>query len=407
MRWVPVRLVCGAVLAGIGAGIAGALLLWVLFGAQWVATGAIEDARHLGDTGVPVWRVVTVPIVVGLVVGACWWQLRTRAKLVRLESAVHDENARMPLAPTAADGALQVVAVGSGASVGREAAPRALAAAIAERIAKWVGLHDKHRGVLVGCAAAAGLAAVYNVPVTGVLYAIEVIGLAFSLETVITAAIASAVGTVVAWPVVGMGPSYGYPTVHLHTVDVVIGLVLIPLGWLVGLAFAAMSNWAHRHRSPAGPRLMLTVPAAMGLVGVLAIWFPTLTGNGKAELQELFTGAAPAWGTVLMLLLLKPIVTSLSVRAAIAGGQLSPALATGGSLGALIAVLSGHGASVPIAVIVGAAAVLAITQDAPAMAAAFAIELTHPGWRVSLLVAVAAAAMYALRTLPISRRVRG
>lgn len=397
----------GAVVAGVCAGIVGAVLLRVLQGAQWVATGAVESATHLGDKGVPVWRVVAVPIIAGLAAGAGWWLLRTRARLVHLHNAVHDERADMPLTATAADALLQVVAVGSGASVGREAAPRQLAAAVAQRVAERLRLHGRRRSVLVGCAAAAGLAAVYNVPVTGVLYAVEVIGLAFTLETVITAAIASVVATVVAWPVVGTGPSYGYPHVYARPVDVLIAVLLIPCAWAVGLAFTVLSNWAHRHRSPAGPQLIVTVAVAMGLVGVLAIWWPTLPGNGKAELQDLLTGPGAASTSLLVLLLLKPIVTAASVRAAIAGGQLSPALATGGSLGALVAVLAGHGASVPVAAIIGAAAVLAVTQHAPAMAAGFAIELTHPGYAVSGLIVLAAGAMYLLRTLPWARRVYG
>lgn len=382
------RLVLAAILGGLGAGLSGDLLILVLHATQWLTSGIVEGPDRAGLAGVPGWRRVLGPVLVGLIVGAAWWQLRTRARPIELDRGIRDESAALPVPATTADALLQVIAVGAGASVGREVAPRQIAAALAGRITARLGVHGPARTVVVGAAAAAGLAAVYDAPVTGVVYAVEVIGVAIGVQSVLVAAVASSVAAVTCWPILGARPAYVYPGgVHLHRVDCIAAALLVPTAWLVGTAFRRLNAEVGRHRLRPGPWTAFAIAAAMGLVGALALVWPTLPGNGKAQMQTLLSYPAPALGTLLVLVVLKPLATGGSMLASIAGGVIAPSLATGAALGAAVAVAVGHGASVPSAVVVGAAAVLAVTQRAPVMAAVFAVELTHPGLETGVLVA--------------------
>jgi H+/Cl- antiporter ClcA len=99
---------------------------------------------------------------------------------------------------------------------------------------------------------------------------------------------------------------------------------------------------------------------------------------------------------IAVVVVLKPVLTALFLRAGAVGGMLTPALSTGVATGAFVALainqMGGH-ASIPTLGLIGGAAVLGITQHAPVFAAVFTAELTHPPagvWVMLLLAAVGA-----------------
>ena len=113
-------------------------------------------------------------MVGGAVAGLGWWLLRSRRDVPSLDAAIADRE-RIRLLPFGVDAALQVLVVGSGASLGREGAPRQLAAALGDFATGWLKrLSARDREVLLGCAAGAGLGAVYAVPLGGALFALRI-----------------------------------------------------------------------------------------------------------------------------------------------------------------------------------------------------------------------------------------
>ncbi|WP_263731130.1 chloride channel protein [Cellulomonas sp. SG140] len=395
--WV-LRLAAATALTGLGAGVTGALFWALLHGVQHVALGPTAHGLTDSVAGVPLVRRLLAPLVAGLVTGVVWWLLRRRDHVVPVTTVLHEPHRRLVFAPTWLDAILQTVVVGAGASIGREGAPRQGAAAVATKVSDWFALDDRERRVLVAAAAGAGLAAVYNVPVTGAVYVLEVLLLSKHWRIALIAAATSVIATVTAWPVVGRHPVYPFPTTAVTTATWVAALVAVPLTAAVGLLFARSTSVSRHltvHRSALLP---LTLAAAGAVTGLVSWWLPEVPGNGKAILDTAFA-ATLGLAAAAALILVKPAVTAGWLWAGAAGGLLTPALATGGALGtavALAAAATGHPVPVPQVALIMAVGVLAVTQRAPFFAAAFGIELTHPP---ALLAAVVLATALGARTL--------
>lgn len=274
---------------------------------------------------------------------------------------------------------LQALLVGSGASLGREGAPRQFAAALSDFATGWLRrLSTRDREILLACATGAGLGAVYAVPLAGALFSARImlntwhpraLGAAF-----LTSSLAVAIGSAITrdqpnlhWPI---GESRYLLTAH--------GLVIAPIALAVGLAFNRLMAAARPARQI---RSWVLIPAlaATGLaMGICSHWLPELPGNGRRILTvSLASGLTLTAATAI--LLLKPLLTALFLRA---GGMLTPALTTGAAAGAVLVLtinwIAGIHLHVPAVALTGAAGVLAVTQGSPIWAAIFVWELARP-----------------------------
>lgn len=373
-----------AMAVGIMSGVSGAVLTLLLHGVQRLAFGYAHSTFLVGLEHTPPWRRVVGTTLVGLLVTVGWWRLRSGGTVVVAKEALADATVRMPLRRTAYDALLQVVAVGGGASVGREAAPRQVGAALAGWLGGRLGLEPGSRRLLLAAGAGAGLAAVYGVPVSGALLALLALGplASATLGDVALVGIASAAGTVVAWPVTGTHSLYAVPAVHLDPRVLVWAAVGAPL--CVGAA-RLLDDLAHRamDRAPAPSwRLPALGTTAMALVGILSIWAPALPGNGKGLVElALRPGSTSGWA-FLVLLLLKVLLTSVCLRGGIVGGLITPALAVGAALGASAALLGGGrvGADSAAYALLAGAGTLAVSQRSALFAVALVWELTRMPW---------------------------
>lgn len=114
----------------------------------------------------------------------------------------------MPAGTTTIHALLQIVTVALGSPLGREVAPREMGALGAGMVARKLGLTADETRTLVACGAGAGLAAVYNVPLAGALFSLEVMLLSFSWKKTLAAIITSAIA---AWTAtLGLGDESQY-----------------------------------------------------------------------------------------------------------------------------------------------------------------------------------------------------
>ncbi|MBB2891395.1 chloride channel protein [Flexivirga oryzae] len=366
---------------GVVAGVSGALLTLLLHLTQHAVFGVVGTSFAQEVREAPPLRRLLGMAVAGGVVGVAWWQLRRRFDVVTVRTALADPPARLPLRSTTLDAVTQIVAVGAGASLGREGAPRQLAAALAEVISARLGLDAQHRRVLLGCAAGAGLAALYNAPVAGGLFTVEIVLATVDYVAISAAGLSSCIAVVVAWPVVGRSAIYQLGT-HTTAPGVWLWAVLAgPICTVAGRGFVRLMDVARRGGPQRPTRVLpLHVTGAMAVVGAVAMVLPGVTGNGKSVLEALVGRGGLSAGVLVALLIAKPLVTALCLRGGLVGGLITPSMATGGSLGALVAVLLGHtqgGVTMIVCAMVGAAAMLATTQRAPVMAGAFMLEISQ------------------------------
>lgn len=373
-------LIAAVAIVGIAIGAAAGLLTLMLYQVERFALGYIENAHESGPFNVPAIR-RAISVTVGASIAAVmWWLLRTRTTEVpSVKKAVG--GAIMPVWQTIVHVLLQIFIVGTGMSIGREVAPRELGAMFGQRFARWVRLGAKDTRMLVAITAAAGLAGVYNAPLAGTFFAVEILLADVTLETVTLAFACSALASWVASLVKGthvfylIGKADGLFTPDYMLFALIAGLML----GVAGALFRRGSQWAERNK-PSGAGILWMMPLAGLLTGVVAIAVPQVMGNGRATAQLSFSSKADL--AVIPVLLLsfvaKAIVTLLTIRSGASGGVLQPGIALGASGGAILGILwmqVFHTNSIGMYALLGACALLAASQQAPLMAICLVMEL--------------------------------
>lgn len=381
--WLVLTIV--TVLVGIASGLSGMLLGLLLRVVQHAAYGYSLDAvvsRESFLEGVsaasPVRRFVVLTIC-GLVAGIGWWALyRFGRPLVSVSKAVSVKAPRMPALTTTANALLQIVTVGLGSPLGREVAPREIGALLATFLSRRAGITGEASRIMIACGAGAGLAAVYNVPLGGALLVLEVLLGTFSLSALIPAIATSVIAAYVAW--IGLGDETVYTVPHLAISPslVVWSIVTGPIFGFAAYWFARALSVA-RARAPRDWRLPIWCTAVFVAIGVLAIPFPQILGNGKGVAQ---VGFASDLGIKLAvtLLLLRILATVGALRAGAQGGILTPSVAIGALLGIVIGRIWNFALpdtpSGAFAVL-GATAFLASSMKMPMTAIVLMVEFTH------------------------------
>ena len=392
VRRAPWRLGATLVVTGVVTGLVAAGLTALLHLMQHAAFGYVDGSFEAGVTGATPARRVTVLSICGVVAGVGWYLLGRYARpAIRVRVAVRERVAMRP-GTTIVESLLQIVVVGLGASLGRESAPRRISAALAQLLAHRVRLDVEDARLVMACAAGAGFGAVYDVPVAGALFTLEVLLRSRRPVHVLAALLVAGIATAVAWLEVPRGPFYDV-AVGAWSWPLLLAAVLAgPVAACAGWGFEAVVSWAGSHR-PSGWRIPATALPVFAALGLLATAVPALLGNGRGPAQLAFTGHR----SVMVLLLLaaaKPLVTAACLRTGATGGLITPAIATGALLGAglgkswQLVFVTSPAAGVAVVMVAG---VLVVTTRAPLTAAALAVELTGVPWWFALPVAVTAA----------------
>ncbi|MGA5465733.1 chloride channel protein [Mycobacterium sp. NPDC050041] len=400
---------CAVILVGLLAGVAGMATTLLLHAVEHLTYHYSFGTLLEGvDSSSPVRRALG-PMVGGALAGFGWCLLRRRTEVPSLAGTI-SEHRPIPRVAMSIDAALQVLVVGSGASLGREGAPRQFAAALGDAGTSRWALTPHDREILLFCAAGAGLAAVYSVPLGGALFATQILMRTWHPRALGTALITSSLAVAVASPVTHESPPLDWPDPSLSYLLIAVALLIAPLALGVGLLFNRLMSAA---RPAAAVTSWLLVPAiaAVGLlVGICSLWWPELPGNGKSILT-VSLDSGMTLGAAAAILLLKPLLTASYLRAGAVGGLLTPALATGAAMGSVVALAisawTEFALSVPAVSLACAAGVLAITQRAPMWAALFIWELARPPWWLLVVFLVAALAAHGLRVLTERARTTG
>jgi H+/Cl- antiporter ClcA len=373
------RLAAVSLLVGIGAGISGLAVSLALRGIEHLAYGYSTGALFDGISHAPPWQRVAVLAIAGVIGGTGWWALRRwGASVVSVEQSM--TGTRMPPVSIVINAGLQVIIVGLGASIGRELAPRELGAAIAGWLSDTAGVSSRERRILIACGAGAGLAAVYSVPLGGALFTIEILLAEISFATALPALATAAIATVVAQTVVPATLLYSVPPLDLTPSLFVWATIAGPVLGFAAVGFVRVARWAESIR-PRSWWILIVMPVVFTAVGLVAIPFPEVLGNGQSLGQAAFSGLLPI-GVLGLLAIVKVVTTTATIGSGAAGGTLTPSLAIGAGLGAALGGLWGliwPGGPVAAFAFVAAAAFLASTMRAPFTAIVLVIEFTNQG----------------------------
>jgi H+/Cl- antiporter ClcA len=372
-------------MVGIGSGLGGMAFGLLLRLVQHLAYGysihsiISRESFLQGVSASPPVRRLLVLCVCGVVAGAGWWAVyKFGSSLVSVSKAVGVNGVRMPFLTTVSHDLLQIVTVALGSPLGREVAPRELGAVLATWLSSRAALSPENSRTMIACGAGAGLAAVYNVPLAGALFTLEVLLRTFSLSALIPALATCVIATLVAWIGLGDQAIYALPPLAISQSLVIWSIVTGPLFGFAAYWFVRATQAARAH-APRGWYLPLWCVAVFPVIGLLSIPFPQLLGNGRSVTQLSFQSDL-GLALAVTLLVLRLIITIGVLRAGAEGGLLTPGL----TVGALLATVIGRlwilaDPSVPVAAfaVVGGAAFLASSMKMPLTAIALSVEFTR------------------------------
>ena len=371
------RMVLAACLLGLVSGFAGIILHDLLEFVEGLVFGHSEHESSFLTDGVPPYRIGISLLIVGLTSSFVWYFLQRKGKLLSIKGQMKEEDSRLALHfwRQLLHSSWQIVAVGGGAPIGKEGAPREIGALLAGRLAKGFGLPLADRIFLIACGAGAGLAAVYQVPLTSVFFIFETLGIAFSLKRFFLAGISTYVAAYTAGWVTSDHALYKLPVTTWSLQGLwllpIIVLVLTPLAYV----FARLTKQATAHRIK-DKRILLTLPLAFLFLAGLAQKLPHLLGNGRMVAQEVINGIS--WKTAFLLLVLKALVVLLTLWAGAYGGTLTPSFALG-MVGAALFTLAFGIESPSTILLIGAVCFLTVTLMAPFSATGLVIGFTGQG----------------------------
>jgi CIC family chloride channel protein len=371
-------------LVGLLAGVFGLVITKLIAVFQTALWGSGEEILTRARNA-PAWLRVVAPAIGGTIVGLIAWRARAPVGghgISRLLEAVALRGGRVPPKPALLSAAAAVATVGSGGSLGREGPMIGLGA----MVASWLGDRAKlpaHRlKVLVGCGAAAGMAAIFNTPIGGALFAMEVILGNFALDIFGPVVVASVLSTFVARSFRGAAPIYAAPGyVLVSGWELLAYLVLGLVGAIVSVIFVHVvrlvaNSFAKATWLPFAARPVV----GMTLVGLIGLYVPYVFGNGFDTITLALHEKLP-----LVLLLSLPaaklLATALTAGSGGAGGLFTPSLFLGALVGGAYGwgvhalwpdVTGPYGAYAAV----GMAAIAAGTSHAPISAILILFEFT-------------------------------
>ncbi|MCL9683455.1 chloride channel protein [Legionella maioricensis] len=375
------------IIVGIGSGFFAMLLALLLHFLQHVAYGyslgqiiSSESFLEGVSASSPLRRVIVL-MLCGLIAGVGWWALYRFGKpLVSIAEAVKTKK-MMPPSATIIHALLQIITIALGSPLGREVAPREVGAIFSFWFASKLKLSVDEATILLACGAGAGLAAVYNVPLGGALFIMEVLLCTFNWSVLIPALTTCAIAVVISWIGLGNEPLYHIPDLHISYPLVVWSILAGPIFGYAAYWFILIANKARTH-SHHNWHMPIICFINFTLIGVLAMYFPSLLGNGKSPAEMEFDDLDNVVGIELSLtlLVLRVLICWSSLGSGAQGGLLTPSLANG----ALLAVVLGGlwnllwpETSLSAFAIIGAAAFLAAAQKMPITAIVLIFELTR------------------------------
>jgi CIC family chloride channel protein len=332
----------------------------------------------------PFWWKILAPAVGGLIVGLITYRFAREARghgVPEVMEAVALKGGRIRPRVVIAKMFASGICIASGGSVGREGPIVQIGSALGSTIGQWLKIDPRRLRTLVGCGASAGIAATFNAPVAGALFAVEIIVGDFGVSQFSPIVISSVMGTVVSQHFLGDFPAFEVPAYSfVHAFELFAYAALGLLAAVVALAFVRTLYAAEDlfERVRIFPPIRTLIGGAM--IGVIGVWLPQVFGVGYEAINEALHGSM-VWKFMLLLVVFKLVAVSITIGSGGSGGIFAPSLFIGAMLGGAVGTVvhtvwpastAGAGAYA----LVGMGAVVAAGTHAPITAILIIFELT-------------------------------
>ncbi len=369
-----------SVLIGVTAGFGGVLFHYLLaWGSRFLWSSPEELA------GLPVWLRLVIPAGAGLFSGLViyFWAPEIKGPGVpQVMKALALEGGRIRHRVTILKTLVTSTLISAGASVGREGPIVQIGASIGSSISQFFSLDADKRRLAVACGAAAGMAATFQAPIAGTMFAVEILLFDLEVSSMSNIVISAVTGTVVARQMLGQRATIHPPSFALIShwellfylgLGIAAGIASLCLIWSL---FGLPEMWK---KVPVPEWLK---PAIGGLlIGIIGLFLPEVLGVGYGEILAALNNKV-ILETALFLFVAKIAATSICISSGMSGGIFAPSLFIGAMLGTVVGDVAMHccpiqGINPAYYTLVGMGAVVSGTTLAPMTAVLTIFELTY------------------------------
>ena len=224
--------------------------------------------------------------------------------------------------------------IGSGGSAGPEAPVVMSGAAIGSNIARFFSLNDRQRVVLVGCGAAGAIASIFNAPIAGMIFSMEVILGEWAAASLIPIAIAAVAGTEISYILQGNQIAFITRQFNIDLLDTVACIGLAVITAIASIALTRGIRFMHHHSDDI--KLPKWVRAAIGgsIVGIIGLFMPVVLGEGYHAILSMINGTFQTGLMIVAIAMVaKILATSLTLGSGGSGGIFAPSLVIGSFAG--------------------------------------------------------------------------
>ncbi len=339
--------------------------------------------------------VILVPVIGGLAVVFLVSTFAPEARghgVPEVMDAIFYKEGRIRPVVAAVKSLASALSIGSGSAVGREGPIIQIGASLGSSIGQLARLEAWQRITLVAAGAGAGIAATFNTPIGGVIFAVELMMPEVSTRTFLPVALATGTATFVGRIFFGPRPAFDVPalgTLSVHPSAIYVLALYAILGVVAGVAAAGFIRGLHlaEQQFDRIKNAYLRHAIGMSMVGVMMYAYFRLTGHYRVEgvgystIQDVLLGGLAAAPFLALLSLAKLVATSVSLGSGSSGGIFSPSLFMGATLGGAFGAVChllfpSTDVSVPAFAMVGMAAMVGGSTGAAMTAVTMIFEMT-------------------------------
>lgn len=340
-------------------------------------SGMLDDYESL-----TAWQRFSLAAGSGLILGILLWlsgNSKTRTGLVHVVDRVHNHHSVMPLRNALVQFIGGAIAIAGGQSAGREGPAIHLGAAVNSWLCRRFKLPNNSLRTLVGSGIAAAIAASFNTPIAGVIFAMEVVLMEYSVAGFIPVIAAAVTGTLITHTALGSAPALTIDNLTLVSLFELpmMALLGVACGFVGGLFIALQKRVTHFRHWHVVPRMTL----AGTITGLIAIGIPGVMGLGYDSIQLAMAGQMGLLALT-ALICAKIVATSISCGLGMPIGFIGPMFVIGASLGAIFGLAGTNlypefASPIGFYALLGVGACMGAILNAPMAAIIAVIELTQ------------------------------
>jgi len=351
------------------------LIEWPL--AQYLPNGDPENFEGLSN----LMRAV-LPISGAVLIGSIWYRLQISQRKVGVAFVMERLNYHqgyIALKSFIIQFVGGVLTILSGQSAGREGPAVHLGAACSSLMGQYLKLPNNSIRTLISCGTAAAISASFNTPIAGVIFAMEVVMMEYTIAGFTPVILASVAAAIITQTVYGADPAFLVPQLYMNSLAEVPYIILC--GIIIGVVSAAFVNLIQRAMHFASVNIFFRILAAGAITAGIAVIFPQIMGVGYDTVNQTLLGE---FGILMLcaIALAKILATSISVGLGMPNGLVGPTLfigaTVGGALGLVAEWLMPSLASSPgFYAMLGMGAMMGSALQAPLAALLAILELTQ------------------------------